>query len=46
MIVGNNVSQIKSKEVNYIDITKKINIVEAVPNPDIEEEEEDDDGDE
>ena len=37
--VSINVSQIKSKEVNYIDITKKINIVEAVPNPDIEEEE-------
>ena len=31
-----NISQIKSNDVNYIDITKKINIIESKPNPDID----------
>jgi hypothetical protein len=35
--VSINVSQSKSDKVNYIDITKKINIIESKPNPDVED---------
>lgn len=37
--VSINVSQTKSDKVNYIDITKKINIIESKPNPDAEDDE-------